>query len=129
MPSTSLCRVQGVYSHSQVSVLRLVSLNPPGCELAFFLSPGQAPLAEPSSPGPLEPEKGERRTWAMPPMAVALKPVLQQSREVKGDVPGALSVLCSTSPDLSLLLGPPFQNQNSFQPLEPKPDVTPPTGD
>ena len=61
MPSTSLCRVQGVYSHSQVSVLRLVSLNPPGCELAFFLSPGQAPLAEPSSPGPLEPEKGERR--------------------------------------------------------------------
>ncbi|XP_021031586.1 centrobin [Mus caroli] len=87
----------------------------------------QAPLAEPSSPGPLEPEKGERRTWAMPPMAVALKPVLQQSREVKGDVPGAPSVLCSTSPDLSLLLGPPFQNQNSFQPLEPKPDVTPPT--
>ncbi|XP_052051114.1 centrobin isoform X5 [Apodemus sylvaticus] len=87
----------------------------------------QAPLAEPSSPGPLEPEKGERRLWAMPPTAVALKPVLQQSREVRTDLPGAQSVLCSTSPDLSLLLGPSFQNQNSFQPLEPKPDVTPPT--
>ncbi|XP_031207510.1 centrobin isoform X2 [Mastomys coucha] len=87
----------------------------------------QVPLAEPSSPGPLEPGKGERRTWAMPPVAVALKPVLQQSREVRGDLPGTQSVLCSTSPDLSLLLGPPFQNQNSFQPLEPKPDVAPPT--
>ncbi|XP_029402448.1 centrobin isoform X4 [Mus pahari] len=87
----------------------------------------QTPLAEPSSPGPLEPEKGERRMWAVPPMAVALKPVLQQSREVRGDLPGAPSVPRSTSPDLSLLLGPPFQNQNSFQPLEPKPDVTPPT--
>ncbi|GAB1296284.1 Centrobin [Apodemus speciosus] len=88
----------------------------------------QAPLAEPSSPGPLEPEKGERRLWAMPPTAVALKPVLQQSREARSDLPGAQSVLCSTSPDLSLLLGPSFQNQNSFQPLEPKPDVAPPTG-
>ncbi|XP_034363243.1 centrobin isoform X2 [Arvicanthis niloticus] len=88
----------------------------------------QAPLAERSSPGPLEPEKEERRVWAMPPMAaVALKPVLQQSREVRGDLPGAQSVFCSTSPDLSLLLGPSFQNQNSFQPLEPKPDVAPPT--
>ncbi|XP_051036250.1 centrobin isoform X2 [Phodopus roborovskii] len=87
----------------------------------------QAPPAEPSSPGPLEPEKGERRIWAMPPMAVALKPVLQQSREVRDDLPGASSVLCSASPDLSLLLGPSFQNQNSFQPLEPKPDVGPPT--
>ncbi|XP_005067619.1 centrobin isoform X2 [Mesocricetus auratus] len=85
----------------------------------------QAPPAEPSSPGALEPEKGERRMWAMPPMAVALKPVLQQSRGVRDVLPGASSVLCSTSPDLSLLLGPPFQNQNSFQPLEPKPDVTP----
>ncbi|XP_038183797.1 centrobin isoform X3 [Arvicola amphibius] len=86
----------------------------------------QAPPAEPSSPGPLEPEKGEKRTWAMPPMAVALKPVLQQSREVRDDLPGVPSVLCNTSPDLSLLLGPPFQNQNSFQPLEPKPDMAPP---
>ncbi|XP_038941906.1 centrobin isoform X5 [Rattus norvegicus] len=86
----------------------------------------QAPLAEPSSPGPLEPEKGERRIWAMPPMAVALKPVLQQGREGRADLPGAPSVLCSTSPDLSLLLGPSFQSQNSFQPLEPKPDVAPP---
>ncbi|XP_075848186.1 centrobin isoform X5 [Microtus pennsylvanicus] len=86
----------------------------------------QAPPAEPSSPGPLEPEKGEKRTWAMPPMAVALKPVLQQSREVRDNLPGVPSVLCNTSPDLSLLLGPPFQNQNSFQPLEPKPDVAPP---
>ncbi|KAM7333640.1 hypothetical protein ACRRTK_006960 [Alexandromys fortis] len=85
----------------------------------------QAPPAEPSSPGPLEPEKGEKRTWAMPPMAVALKPVLQQSREVRDDLPGVPSVLCNTSPDLSLLLGPPFQNQNSFQPLEPKPDMAP----
>lgn len=121
---------QGVYSHIQVSVLSLVvPLNLPGCELAFFLSPGQAALAERSSPGPLEPEKEERRIWAMPPIAVALKPVMQQSREVRGDLSGAQSVLCSTSPDLSLLLGPSFQNQNSFQPLEPKPDVAPPTGD
>lgn len=89
----------------------------------------QAPLAEPSSPGPLEPEKGERRIWAMPPMAVALKPVLQQGREGRADLQGAPSVLCSTSPDLSLLLGPSFQSQNSFQPLEPKPDVAPPAGD
>ncbi|XP_060220968.1 centrobin isoform X5 [Meriones unguiculatus] len=87
----------------------------------------QAPPAEPSSPGPLELEKGERRIWTMPPMAVALKPALQQNREVRGDLPGAPPVLGSTSPDLSLLLGPPFQNQNSFQPLEPKPDVAPPT--
>lgn len=63
----------------------------------------------------------------MPPIAVALKPALQQSREVRDDLPGAPSVLCDTSPDLSLLLGPPFQNQNSFQPLEPKPDMAPPT--
>ncbi|XP_027282841.1 centrobin isoform X9 [Cricetulus griseus] len=87
----------------------------------------QAPPAEPSSPGALEPEKGERRLWAMPPMAVALKPVLQQSREVRDDLPGASSVLRSASPDLSLLLGPSFQSQSSFQPLEPKPDLAPPT--
>ncbi|CAO2643754.1 Cntrob [Lemmus lemmus] len=87
----------------------------------------QAPPAEPSSPGPLEPEKGEKRIWAMPPMAVALKPVLQQSREVRDDLPGTSSALCNTSPDLSLLLGPPFQNQNSFQPLDSKPDMAPPT--
>lgn len=87
----------------------------------------QAPPAEPSSLGPLEPEKGEKRTWAMPSMAVALKPVLQQSREVRDDLPGVPSVLCNTSPDLSLMLGPTFQNQNSFQPLEPKPDMAPPT--
>ncbi|XP_051023809.1 centrobin isoform X2 [Acomys russatus] len=93
-----------------------------------LLSPNpQAPPAEPSSPGPLEPEKAERRVWAMPPMAVALKPVLQQSREVRDDLPGAPPVLGSNSPDLSLLLGPAFQNQNSFQPLEPKPDMAPPT--
>lgn len=65
----------------------------------------------------------------MPPMAVALKPVLQQGREGRADLQGAPSVLCSTSPDLSLLLGPSFQSQNSFQPLEPKPDVAPPAGD
>lgn len=64
----------------------------------------------------------------MPSMAVALKPVLQQSREVRDDLPGVPSVLCNTSPDLSLMLGPTFQNQNSFQPLEPKPDMAPPTG-
>ncbi|XP_028725263.1 centrobin isoform X2 [Peromyscus leucopus] len=88
----------------------------------------QDPPAAPSSPGPLEPEKGERRVWTMPPVAVALKPVSQQSRgEVRDDLPGAPAVLCGTSPDLSLLLGPPFQNQNSFQPLEPKPDVPPPS--
>lgn len=64
----------------------------------------------------------------MPPVAVALKPVSQQSRgEVRDDLPGAPAVLCGASPDLSLLLGPPFQNQNSFQPLEPKPDVPPPS--
>lgn len=106
-------------------VLRLVSHQ---AVSLLSLSPGQAPPAEPSSPGALEPEKGERRLWAMPPMAVALKPVLQQSREVRDDLPGASSVLRSASPDLSLLLGPSFQSQSSFQPLEPKPDLAPPTG-
>ncbi|XP_054170944.1 centrobin isoform X7 [Homo sapiens] len=84
----------------------------------------QAPPAGPSSPGPQEPEKEERRVWTMPPMAVALKPVLQQSREARDELPGAPPVLCSSSSDLSLLLGPSFQSQHSFQPLEPKPDLT-----
>uniref|UniRef100_A0A452QLG6 Centrobin, centriole duplication and spindle assembly protein n=1 Tax=Ursus americanus TaxID=9643 RepID=A0A452QLG6_URSAM len=75
------------------------------------------PATSPSSPGPQEPEKEEQRLWTLPPVAVALKPVLQQSREA-GDEP---PVLCSPSPDLSLLLGPSFQSQHSFQPLEPKP--------
>ncbi|XP_015418069.1 PREDICTED: centrobin isoform X2 [Myotis davidii] len=83
-----------------------------------------APAARPSSPGPQEREKGERRNWTVPPMAVALKPVLQQSREARDELPGVPPVLCSSSPDLSLLLDPPFQSQHSFQPLEPKPDLT-----
>ncbi|XP_057570702.1 centrobin isoform X6 [Hippopotamus amphibius kiboko] len=83
------------------------------------------PPAAPSSPGPQEPEKGERRVWTVPPAAVALKPVLQQSREAREELPGVPPpVLCSPSPDLSLLLGPTFQSQRSFQPLEPKPDLT-----
>ncbi|XP_024604137.1 centrobin isoform X3 [Neophocaena asiaeorientalis asiaeorientalis] len=83
------------------------------------------PPAGPSSPGPQEPEKGERSIWTVPPVAVALKPVLQQSREAQEEPPGVLPpVLCSPSPDLSLLLGPTFQSQHSFQPLEPKPDLT-----
>lgn len=66
----------------------------------------------------------------MPPVAVALKPVLQQSREAQEEPPGVLPpVLCSPSPDLSLLLGPTFQSQHSFQPLEPKPDLTSSSGD
>ncbi|XP_059524682.1 centrobin isoform X2 [Myotis daubentonii] len=83
-----------------------------------------APAACPSSPGPQEREKGERRNWTVPPMAVALKPVLQQSREGRDELPGVPPVLGSSSPDLSLLLDPPFQSQHSFQPLEPKPDLT-----
>ncbi|XP_011907332.1 PREDICTED: centrobin isoform X1 [Cercocebus atys] len=86
-----------------------------------------APPAGPSSPGPQEPEKEERRVWTMPPVAVALKPVLQQSREARDELPGAPPVLCRSSSDLSLLLGPSFQSQHSFQPLEPKPDLTPST--
>ncbi|XP_070335146.1 centrobin isoform X3 [Odocoileus virginianus] len=83
------------------------------------------PPASPSSPGPQEPEKGERRIWMVPPVAVALKPVLQQSLETREELPGVPPpVLCSPSPDLSLLLGPTFQSQHSFQPLEPKPDLT-----
>lgn len=61
-------------------------------------------------------------------MAVALKPVLQQSREAGDEALGAPPVLCSPSPDLSLLLGPPFQSQHSFQPLEPKPGLTSSSG-
>ncbi|XP_045343298.1 centrobin isoform X7 [Leopardus geoffroyi] len=80
------------------------------------------PTTSPSSPGPQEPEKGERRLWTQPPVAVALKPVLQQSREAGAEQPPR--VLRSPSPDLSPLLGPPFQSQHSFQPLEPKPGLT-----
>ncbi|XP_055114210.1 centrobin isoform X4 [Symphalangus syndactylus] len=87
-----------------------------------------APPAGPSSPGPQESEKEERRVWTMPPVAVALKPVLQQSQEARDELPGAPPVLCSSSSDLSLLLGPSFQSQHSFQPLEPKPDLTSSTG-
>ncbi|XP_058139509.1 centrobin isoform X2 [Dasypus novemcinctus] len=83
-----------------------------------------APSAGSSSTGPQGPEKGERRSWTMPPMAVALKPVLQQSREARDELPGVPPALCSPSPDLSLLLGPGFQSQHSFQPLEPKSDLT-----
>ncbi|XP_042638400.1 centrobin [Orycteropus afer afer] len=85
------------------------------------------PTAGPSSPGLQEPEKGERRIWTVPPVAVALKPVLQQSRETRDEPPRVPPVLCSPSPDLSILLGPSFQSQHSFQPLEPKPDLTPST--
>ncbi|XP_045745879.2 centrobin isoform X2 [Mirounga angustirostris] len=82
------------------------------------------PTTRPSSPGPQEPEKGERRLWTLPPVAVALKPALQQSREAGGEALGVPPVLCSPSPDLSLLLGPPLQSQHSFQPLEPRPGLT-----
>ncbi|XP_045680353.1 centrobin isoform X3 [Phyllostomus hastatus] len=86
------------------------------------------PTTSPCSPGPHEPEKGERRVWNMPPMAVALKPVLQQSREARDELAGVPPVLCSPSPDLSLLLDPTFQSQHSFQALEPKPDLTESSG-
>ncbi|KAM5149561.1 centrobin isoform 4-T4 [Callospermophilus lateralis] len=85
------------------------------------------PSVRPCSPGLPESEKRERRMWTMPSVAVALKPVLQQSREARDELSGVPPVLCTPSPDLSLLLGPPFQSQHSFQPLEPKPDLTPPT--
>uniref|UniRef100_A0A8C7AKE5 Centrobin, centriole duplication and spindle assembly protein n=1 Tax=Neovison vison TaxID=452646 RepID=A0A8C7AKE5_NEOVI len=79
------------------------------------------PTTSPSSPGPQEPEKGERRLWPLPPMAVALKPALQQSREAGEEaLGGPPPVLCGSSTDLGLLLGPSFQSQHSFQPLEPK---------
>ncbi|XP_010613225.1 centrobin isoform X2 [Fukomys damarensis] len=86
------------------------------------------PPTGPSSSDPPELEKGERNIWTMPPVAVALKPVLQQSREARDgrdELPGVPHADCSPSPDLSLLLGPSFQSQHSFQPLEPKPDLTP----
>lgn len=89
------------------------------------LSPNPpVPTTSPPSPGPQEPQKGERRIWTMPPVAVALKPVLQKSREARDELSGMPPVLCSPSPDLSLLLDPSFQSQHSFQPLEPKPDLT-----
>nr|XP_019600702.1 PREDICTED: centrobin isoform X1 [Rhinolophus sinicus] len=89
------------------------------------LSPNPpVPTTSPPSPGPQEPQKGERRIWTMPPVAVALKPVLQKSREARDELSGVPPVLCSPSPDLSLLLDPSFQSQHSFQPLEPKPDLT-----
>ncbi|XP_062966484.1 centrobin isoform X2 [Cynocephalus volans] len=99
--------------------------------LSTTLPPTNPPVPPPgpSSPGPREPEKEERRIWTIPPVAVALKPVLQQSRESRDELPGVPSVLCSSSPDLSLLLGPSLQSQHSFQPLEPKPDLTPPTAE
>ncbi|XP_038392702.1 centrobin isoform X5 [Canis lupus familiaris] len=82
------------------------------------------PTTSPASPGPQDLEKGERKLWTLPPVAVALKPVLQQSREAGEELPGGPQVLCSSSPDLSLLLGPTFQSQHAFQPLEPKPGLT-----
>ncbi|XP_059003909.1 centrobin isoform X6 [Mustela lutreola] len=79
------------------------------------------PTTSPSSPGPQEPEKGERRLWPLPPVAVALKPALQQSREAGEEaLGGPPPVLCGSSTDFGLLLGPSFQSQHSFQPLEPK---------
>lgn len=92
------------------------------------MSLGQVPPADPSSLGPREPEKGEKHFWTVPPVAVALKPVLQQTREAREEPPREPPLLGSPSSDLSLFLGPPFHSQHSFQPLEPKPDLTPPTG-
>uniref|UniRef100_G1RFF8 Centrobin, centriole duplication and spindle assembly protein n=1 Tax=Nomascus leucogenys TaxID=61853 RepID=G1RFF8_NOMLE len=117
-----------IYNLIKVFVPCLISLNLLCFDPSFCLSPGQAPPAGPSSPGPQELEKEERRVWTMPPVAVALKPVLQQSQEARDELPGAPPVLCSSSSDLSLLLGPSFQSQHSFQPLEPKPDLTSSTG-
>nr|XP_055160979.1 centrobin isoform X4 [Nyctereutes procyonoides] len=82
------------------------------------------PTTSPASPGPQDLEKRERKLWTLPPVAVALKPALQQSREAGEELPGGPQVLCSSSPDLSLLLGPTFQSQHAFQPLEPKPGLT-----
>lgn len=59
----------------------------------------------------------------MPPVAMTLKPVLQKSQEARDELSGVPPVLCSSSPDLTLLLDPSFQSQHSFQPLEPKPDL------
>ncbi|XP_004857523.1 centrobin isoform X4 [Heterocephalus glaber] len=98
--------------------------------LGTTLQPPNSPVPPtgPSSSDLPETEKGERRIWTMPPVAVALKPALQQSREARDardELPGVPPVDCSPSPDLSLLLGPSFLSQHSFQPLEPKPDLTP----
>ncbi|XP_038624724.1 centrobin isoform X2 [Tachyglossus aculeatus] len=71
-----------------------------------------------------EEEEEEGRPWSAPPPATALKPVLQQSRGP--EEPGPLSLGRCPSPDLSSLLGPSFLSQQSFQPLEPQPDITPP---
>ncbi|XP_058532050.1 centrobin [Ochotona princeps] len=99
--------------------------------LSACLPPADPPVppADPSSPGPREPEEGEKHFWTVPPVAVALKPVLQQSREAREEPPGGPPLLGSPSSDLSLFLGPPFHSQHSFQPLEPKPDLTPPTAE
>ncbi|XP_068960195.1 centrobin isoform X2 [Petaurus breviceps papuanus] len=99
-------------------------------QLLSNTAPSQVPLPRtPSSlaSGSREPEKEERRAWSVPPAAVALKPALQQSREPREELPGGLPHPCAPSPDLSLLLGPDFQSHHSFQPLEPKPDITPPS--
>nr|XP_020822153.1 centrobin isoform X4 [Phascolarctos cinereus] len=96
-------------------------------QLLSTTAPSQVlPPGTPSSltSGPREAEKEERRAWSMPPAAVALKPVLQQNREPREELPAGP---CTPSPDLTLLLGPNFQSQHSFQPLEPKPDITPPS--
>ncbi|XP_005002162.2 centrobin isoform X3 [Cavia porcellus] len=112
-------RLQAMLQAHWEEVSRLLStiLPPP--------NPAVPPTGPPNSDPP-ELEKAERRTWTMPPVAVALKPVSQQSREAKDELRGMPLVDCSASPDLSLLLGPSFQSQHSFQPLEPKPDLTPP---
>ncbi|XP_051851713.1 centrobin isoform X3 [Antechinus flavipes] len=99
-------------------------------QLLSTTAPSQIP--PPGTPNslascPREPEKEERRAWSIPPAAVALKPVLQQNRELREELPGGLAHPCTPSPDLSLLLGPNFQSQHNFQPLEPKPDLTPPS--
>ncbi|XP_072497255.1 centrobin isoform X2 [Notamacropus eugenii] len=99
-------------------------------QLLTTTAPSQVPPpGNPSSlaSGPRDSEKEERRPWSMPPAAVALKPVLQQNREPREELPGGLTHPRTPSPDLSLLLGPNFQSQHSFQPLEPKPDMTPPS--
>ncbi|XP_040857231.1 centrobin isoform X4 [Ochotona curzoniae] len=99
--------------------------------LSACLPPADPPVppADPSSLGPREPEKGEKHFWTVPPVAVALKPVLQQTREAREEPPREPPLLGSPSSDLSLFLGPPFHSQHSFQPLEPKPDLTPPTAE
>ncbi|XP_074081643.1 centrobin isoform X2 [Macrotis lagotis] len=99
-------------------------------QLLSTTAPSQIPPpGTPSSlvSGPRENEKEERRAWSMPPAAVALKPVLQQNREPREELPGDITHPRTPSPVLNLLLGPHFQSQHSFKPLEPKPDLTPPS--